>query len=366
MLKKSGVYLLAICSTAALAAPASARTASFVALGSETRAPAGFREMCERAPQWCQTGPQRVAPSASNAARAATTLAPMALALAPDRPDLRELTPTGTLASVRAYPRAAQPVASCREEASCGEIALPASPFPDAQVAAKEDIALLASAAPAQPRLGTQPATHLDWLLNVTAADIAAALPRPLSPPAAPEAAPASIGAGELGALVTLRNASRDRPAPEPRTEAQAAQPASGLAALGDAKAVRTLLKAINHRVNGRVFQRTDQEIYGVGEFWTRPGTERGAQGDCEDLALEKRLELIAAGFPPERLAFGVVFIPRLGLHTVLIARTEQGDAVLDSRTPHLTSWEDTGYIWLAMQSWEDPMRWHSVKSARS
>lgn len=118
------------------------------------------------------------------------------------------------------------------------------------------------------------------------------------------------------------------------------------------------LLRRVNHFVNGRVRQRHDREVYGVGELWRRSGVGTGAVGDCEDIAIEKRLELIAAGFPADRLAFAIVYRRDIGLHTVLVARTERADMVLDSLTPYLLKWTDAGYSWISFQSMQDAGRW--------
>jgi predicted transglutaminase-like cysteine proteinase len=126
------------------------------------------------------------------------------------------------------------------------------------------------------------------------------------------------------------------------------------------------LLQRINRKVNGRVAQRQDIAIFGQGEVWRRSGIGTAAVGDCEDLAIEKRLQLIAEGFPPTKLAYAVVYDRRLGLHTVLIARTEQGDVVLDSATPYVTAWNRTRYSWISVQAMEDPQRWLSVGRAQA
>ena len=123
----------------------------------------------------------------------------------------------------------------------------------------------------------------------------------------------------------------------------------------------QSLLQGINRLVNGRVHQGTDLEIYGQAEVWRRSGVGKGAAGDCEDLAIEKRFELVDAGFPPDRLAFAVVYAHGIGLHTVLVAHLSSGDYVLDSRTPYIQPWADTPYSWIGIQSTEDPMAWHAV-----
>jgi len=117
-------------------------------------------------------------------------------------------------------------------------------------------------------------------------------------------------------------------------------------------------LVAVNRQVNGRVKQVSDQQLYGVEEFWTRSTTDQNARGDCEDLALEKRFKLVEAGFDPERLFFAVVYNRGAGLHTVLVARLDDGDFVLDSRTPYVNRWYETPYSWVSIQSADKPGQW--------
>ncbi|MDY0957281.1 transglutaminase-like cysteine peptidase [Sphingomonas sp. CFBP8993] len=130
--------------------------------------------------------------------------------------------------------------------------------------------------------------------------------------------------------------------------------------------ALKALLKQVNHHVNSRVRQRTDAEIYGVGELWRRSGDGKGAVGDCEDLAIEKRAELIDGGFPPDRLAFAVVYSRASGLHTVLVARTDVEDVVLDGRSPYVVGWTKAPYSWLSVQSMHDPMLWYAPDRAQT
>src|SRR5215212_3495897 len=51
-------------------------------------------------------------------------------------------------------------------------------------------------------------------------------------------------------------------------------------------------LLAINAKVNRAITPATDMEIYGREEWWTYPGDE----GDCEDIALLKRRDLMEKG----------------------------------------------------------------------
>ncbi|RYD68184.1 MAG: transglutaminase [Sphingomonadales bacterium] len=125
--------------------------------------------------------------------------------------------------------------------------------------------------------------------------------------------------------------------------------------------AEKALLKRINLRINRVVRQNSDDEVYGASEFWAPSGSERGSRGDCEDIAIEKRLKLVEAGFDPDRLAYAVVYSRRTGLHTVLIARTDAGDLVLDSWSDRLQPWQRTPYSWLNVQSMRDPLEWRQA-----
>ncbi|KTF68829.1 transglutaminase-like cysteine peptidase [Sphingomonas sp. HT-1] len=121
------------------------------------------------------------------------------------------------------------------------------------------------------------------------------------------------------------------------------------------------LLASVNRLVNSRVRQRTDLAAFGEGELWRRSGIGRGAVGDCEDLAIEKRLQLIDAGYPADRLFFAVVYRRGLGLHTLLLARTDDGDMVLDSRSPYVRPWHEAGYDWISAQAPGEAGRWQTV-----
>lgn len=134
----------------------------------------------------------------------------------------------------------------------------------------------------------------------------------------------------------------------------------------GKSSAAYRQVRDMNRFVNQNVHQRTDESMFGIGEVWRRTGTGRGAQGDCEDLAIEKRLNLIERGFPADRMFFAVVYRGDIGLHTVLIARLNDGDYVLDSLTPHVVPWSRAPYSWISVQSPERPGQWFSVQPAGS
>ncbi|MGW8134929.1 transglutaminase-like cysteine peptidase [Sphingomonas zeae] len=138
--------------------------------------------------------------------------------------------------------------------------------------------------------------------------------------------------------------------------------PARGPAPAEPDRNADKLLDSVNKLVNGRVRQRPDMQIYATAEHWTRSGLGNGAQGDCEDLAIEKRYQLIAQGFDSKRLSFAVVYSRQTKLHTVLIARTAEGDMVLDSDTPWVRRVDQTDYSWISVQSPENGMRWQSAR----
>lgn len=123
-----------------------------------------------------------------------------------------------------------------------------------------------------------------------------------------------------------------------------------------DSRAEHVLVRKINGLVNRRVRQRSDLDIYGNAEFWAASGIAKGAQGDCEDIALEKRNLMVDAGFDPTRLALAVVYHRQVGLHTVLVARVENRDLVLDSREPGVRIWHKTPYVWVSLEHMGEPL----------
>lgn len=124
------------------------------------------------------------------------------------------------------------------------------------------------------------------------------------------------------------------------------------------------MLGAVNRLVNSRVRQVSDWDNYGVEEYWTRTGIGTGAAGDCEDIAIEKREQLVSAGYPERDLFYAVAYRSDLGLHAVLVARTEMGDLVLDSRTPYVAPWYEAPYVWIKHQEPGRPSSW-SVAAPR-
>lgn len=123
------------------------------------------------------------------------------------------------------------------------------------------------------------------------------------------------------------------------------------------------LLKYVNRYVNRHVLQRSDLRTTGQADTWRPSGVAPGAVGDCEDIALEKQRELIQRGFSPTRLALAIAYSRAAGLHAVLIARTDGGDVVLDSRSARLLQWHDAPYDWISIQSMDDPLKWFRAQT---
>lgn len=80
--------------------------------------------------------------------------------------------------------------------------------------------------------------------------------------------------------------------------------------------------------------------------------------GNCNDYAVQKRMELIQRGFPASALALSVTVTGQGEGHLVLIVRTDRGDFVLDNLRAGVVAWNRTGYHWVMRQSAEDPQKW--------
>ena len=83
--------------------------------------------------------------------------------------------------------------------------------------------------------------------------------------------------------------------------------------------------------------------------------------GDCEDFALTKRRHLLALGWPSSALVMATAYIPRGDYHAVLLARTDQGDFVLDNLVERILPWTRTGYRFVKVESSVDPRAWYRV-----
>jgi predicted transglutaminase-like cysteine proteinase len=122
-------------------------------------------------------------------------------------------------------------------------------------------------------------------------------------------------------------------------------------------------ISRINRSINRSVRAVSDSQLYGVSDFWAYPS---GGAGDCEDFALAKKRELVARGFPANRLLLATVHSRRTGPHAVLVLRLDEGDYVLDNLTNEILPWNATGYAFLRIQSPSAPGNWHTGFANRS
>lgn len=126
-------------------------------------------------------------------------------------------------------------------------------------------------------------------------------------------------------------------------------------------QAAKATFDEVNRVVNDAVFPLTDEENYGVPEFWTYPTTE----GDCEDYALLKQDMLEKAGYPRSALLLTVLRQRNGDGHAVLTVTTDRGDLVLDSLEPDVRDWALTDYTYLKRQSARDSSKWVAVEDQR-
>jgi predicted transglutaminase-like cysteine proteinase len=119
-------------------------------------------------------------------------------------------------------------------------------------------------------------------------------------------------------------------------------------------------LTGVNATVNRTIRPATDQQIFGRSEVWTYPV----GQGDCEDVALLKRRDLIELGWPVGALLMTVVRQRNGEGHAVLTVLTDRGDLILDNMRPRILVWSDTEYQFVKRQSEFDSGAWVSINDA--
>jgi predicted transglutaminase-like cysteine proteinase len=122
--------------------------------------------------------------------------------------------------------------------------------------------------------------------------------------------------------------------------------------------ALWSMIEVINHDINSSVREADDREIYKVIERWDYPTS---GSGDCEDFALQKRKQLIEKGMPRQALLITVVTDENGAGHAVLTLRSNRGDFVLDNRTDKILGWNSTSYVFVKMQSEQNPNVWQRI-----
>jgi predicted transglutaminase-like cysteine proteinase len=123
-------------------------------------------------------------------------------------------------------------------------------------------------------------------------------------------------------------------------------------------------LERVNRQVNGAIVSAADWKVYGQKDYWALPLSRAGRRaGDCEDYVLEKRHQLLAAGFPMAQLSVALVRTRRGDTHAVLLVETDQGPLVLDNRSDKVRPWARLKDRWIMRQSPDSPGQWMMIRS---
>ncbi len=109
-------------------------------------------------------------------------------------------------------------------------------------------------------------------------------------------------------------------------------------------------LETVNAEVNAAITP-SRREDWGAGE----------ADGDCKDFALTKQQRLLRAGWPSSAVRAAIVLTRSGQRHMVLVARTSNGDFVLDNLNARIVAWTSAPYRWEKIQSKSDMWRWNSL-----
>ncbi|MBG1231296.1 transglutaminase-like cysteine peptidase [Aestuariivirga litoralis] len=121
-------------------------------------------------------------------------------------------------------------------------------------------------------------------------------------------------------------------------------------------------INKVNHYVNTKIRPATDQELYGMADYWTYPVDA----GDCEDFVLLKKRYFEQLGYNPDQLLITVVLDENGDGHAVMTIPTDKGDLVLDNRRQDILRWNETGYIFLKRQSQAASNIWVSLQKGPS
>ena len=127
-------------------------------------------------------------------------------------------------------------------------------------------------------------------------------------------------------------------------------------------------LQQVNSLVNHEIQGIGDNDHYGIYKlgiinWWTYP--DDGA-GNCNDYVLLKKKLLVEAGWSRSALLLTVVLDKNNEGHLVLMARTSDGDLILDNLTDAVKTWESTGYTFIKRQSADNPNNWVRLESGRT
>lgn len=116
----------------------------------------------------------------------------------------------------------------------------------------------------------------------------------------------------------------------------------AGAAVIDATDTAQAELERINAEANRQIARISDWEFNGLQDVWSFPFN---CQGDCEDLALEKRRRLVAAGFPGASLTIATAMHRTEQFpHAVLLAETSSGTWVLDDLSDDVLCWDRVPY----------------------
>ncbi len=121
-------------------------------------------------------------------------------------------------------------------------------------------------------------------------------------------------------------------------------------------------LTTVNATVNRMIMPATDMAVYGRTEVWAYPTKS----GDCEDVALLKRRDLIKKGWPVGALLMTVVRQANGDGHAVLTVLTDRGDLVLDNLRSRILVWSETNYQFVKRQSEFDTGEWVAINDGHA
>ena len=117
-------------------------------------------------------------------------------------------------------------------------------------------------------------------------------------------------------------------------------------------------LVAVNTEVNRAIRPATDLDTWGREEWWEYPV----GQGDCDDIMLEKRRDLIRDGWPVGALLMTVVRRQNGDGHAVLTVLTDRGDFILDNLDGAVELWSATEYRFVKRQSEYATGQWVAIE----
>lgn len=113
----------------------------------------------------------------------------------------------------------------------------------------------------------------------------------------------------------------------------------------------------INNYVNSKIIPQSDFDTYNTEEYWAYPL----GYGDCEDYVLEKVRMLVAMGYNKANLLLTFVRTQEGEGHAVLTVVTENGDYILDNKEKDIMVWNNTPYMFIAIQDQRNARKWRNI-----